>query len=256
MKVQENRERGGDELTTETTAQDPAVVTCEGLLMAAGQHSGLISLPISYTPPAPEDRPNAMPKTVETTPTVFLLPTARSLSLHPFAERCGQILLLLLFNKKCTEGDIALDPSLMTSSGGDGAICSADGVTNHVRDVFCSLADERQSKDVAVLDAHKPFSESQEVFNFKSLSHHLAKHLSISETVSLLVYCLLQYNSTFLHFLIANKGTVWYMLIFYPYYCYFLLCILIVCYARGLRGNSDDCSTAEYVSAGGGFKNS
>lgn len=194
------------EHATETTLQDTSDVTCEGILVAAGQRSGLISMPISYTPPVPEERPNAMPKTIETTPTVFLLPAARALSMHPFAERCGQILLLLIFNKKCTENDLGLDPSLLASIGGEGAVSAADGVTNHVRDMFCSLVDEKQGKDVAVLDSHKPFSEAQQVFNFKSLSHHLAKHLSVSETVSLLVYCLLQYNSTFLHFLIANKG--------------------------------------------------
>jgi hypothetical protein len=186
------------------------------ILGASGSTSGLVAVPIYYTPaPAEGSAATATAAAdgdgaVETRPLVYVLPAARTLCRRPFAERCGQLLLLLLFNKRSSGVETgAYDYEAGAGARGAGstsAVSLASGDQNGVRDLFCCMCDE-EDEDVAVLDAHKPYEE-QAVCNFKSLSLHLARELVVSETASLLVYCLLQYNSTFLHSLMSSKGTI------------------------------------------------
>ena len=105
------------------------------------------------------------------------------------SERCTQLLLVLLFNK-------------LTKRGGQFVI----EIPNALKDIFGSMVDTN-SEIVNTLDFRTGFAESARVeFDFTSLGLFLAKELVHSESATLLLYCLLQYNSTFLHVLVEDRN--------------------------------------------------
>lgn len=203
LRVQERRDGAGQVTSGDDDSSGIVDFTCESLLGVAGRNSGLMTIPVAYTPTNPDGTESM---SLETCPLVYILPAATVLSRRPLVERFCQLLLLLLFNKKCTHAElIAADVQLRTA-GNSRAVCSTSSNKNLIRDLFCNIVDENMSRDVDVLDSHRPFSDSTMVYNFRSLATYLAKELVTSETATLLVYCMLQYNSTFLYSLMSSKG--------------------------------------------------
>lgn len=184
----------------ESEIQEVARTSQDRILGASGPASGLITVPIQYSPAGNGEF-------VETRPLVYVLPAPRQLYCSPLSERCAQILLLIIFNQADPDIKTSAEDIAVRSAGDSRAVSFTNRAENIIRDLFCNMADERDNADIDIMDGHKPFTEESYVlYNFKKLSLHLARELVTSETASLLVYCLLQYNSTFLHSLMSSKG--------------------------------------------------
>lgn len=197
LKVQDTRENTLSSSISEDSSTGTLELTSEGLLGAVGDSAGLMTIPVSYTPNV-DANSSVVTLPIETCPLVYILPSAIQLCRRPLGERCGQLLLLLIFNKKCTESDLSIQ------GGRNG---HASGTQNSIRDMFCNLVDDTHSDDVSILDTHQPYTDSHLTCKFRALAMYLANDVVSSETANLLIYCMLQYNSTFLHSLMASKGT-------------------------------------------------
>jgi hypothetical protein len=119
---------------------------------------------------------------------------SRNVSSKLLSERCTQLLLVLLFSKITTRG---------------GQFVAA--MPNALKEIFGSMVD-KNSDIVSNLDFRTNFPESLRVdIDFSAFGLYVAKELVHSESVTLLLYCLLQYNSTFLHVLVEDlnfAGTI------------------------------------------------
>ena len=184
---------------TRESSTDSNEKAYEQILGVDGKGSALTAIPIlQISEASPSPGSTALDNQIN--PLVYLLPAAKKLPLHPYTERCVQLLLLMIFNQLKPEGVDKRNErgrAIVQNSGGE----------NKIRSMFCSMVDEKDDEEVIKLDSHKPCDDSFQVFvDFRVLTLHLATHIVESETLCLLVYSLLQYNTTFFDNLMASKG--------------------------------------------------